>query len=90
MKKVKTLTLTSLMLMSSTVFAATEVTSYKSPYCGCCTEWEEHMKDNGYDVNTEKHEDMAAIKEKLGVDPRLASCHTAVIIHCRIINILTP
>lgn len=79
MKNVKKIAFTSLMLMSSSAFAATEVTSYKSPYCGCCTEWEQHMKDNGYDVTTEKHEDMSAIKKKLGVDPRLTSCHTAVI-----------
>ncbi|MCE7534328.1 DUF411 domain-containing protein [Aliivibrio fischeri] len=79
MKNVKKIAFTSLMLISSSAFAATEVTSYKSPYCGCCTEWEQHMKDNGYDVTTEKHEDMSAIKKKLGVDPRLTSCHTAVI-----------
>lgn len=79
MIKMKKIAFTSMMLLSSSAFAATEITSYKSPYCGCCTEWEQHMKDNGYNVNTEKHEDMSAIKKKLGVDPRLTSCHTAVI-----------
>ena len=37
------------------------------------------MEDNGFNVKIEDHEDMNPIKQKLGVEPRLASCHTAVI-----------
>ncbi|MGR6833498.1 DUF411 domain-containing protein [Aliivibrio wodanis] len=66
-------------LFSTSAFATTEVMTYKSPYCGCCTEWVEHMEDNGFTVKIEDHEDMNPIKQKLGVEPRLASCHTAVI-----------
>lgn len=78
MKNLK-LTLASFILLSSSAFASTEVITYKSPYCGCCTEWIEHMEDNGFNVKIEDHEDMNPIKQKLGVEPRLASCHTAVI-----------
>ncbi|PQJ88655.1 DUF411 domain-containing protein [Aliivibrio sifiae] len=69
----------SFVLFSSSAFASTEVMTYKSPYCGCCSEWVEHMEENGFTVKIEDHEDMNPIKEKLGVEPRLASCHTAVI-----------
>ncbi|WP_375322011.1 DUF411 domain-containing protein [Aliivibrio logei] len=69
----------SFVLFSSSAFASTEVMTYKSPYCGCCSEWVEHMEENGFTVKIENHEDMNPIKEKLGVEPRLASCHTAVI-----------
>jgi len=78
MKNLK-FTFVSFVLFSTSAFASTEVTTYKSPYCGCCTEWVEHMEDNGFTVKIEDHEDMNPIKEKLGVEPPLASCHTAVI-----------
>ncbi|OCH14622.1 DUF411 domain-containing protein [Aliivibrio sp. 1S128] len=69
----------SFVLLSTSAFASTEVVVYKSPYCGCCTEWVEHMEENGFTVKIEDHENMNPIKERLGVDPSLASCHTAVI-----------
>ena len=25
---------------------------YKSPTCGCCEKWADHMRDNGFDVVT--------------------------------------
>ena len=73
------LTFASLLFLTTSAYASTEVKTYKSPYCGCCSEWVEHMEDNGFTVKIEDHEDMNPIKEKLGVEPRLASCHTAVI-----------
>ena len=78
MKNLK-LAFVSFVLFSTSAFASTEVITYKSPYCGCCTEWVEHMEENGFTVKIEDHEDMNPIKQKLGVEPRLASCHTAVI-----------
>ena len=73
------LTFASLLFLTTSAYASTEVMTYKSPYCGCCSEWVEHMEDNGFTVKIEDHEDMNPFKEKLGVEPRLASCHTAVI-----------
>lgn len=70
--------ITSAALFSASAFA-TEVLTYKSPYCGCCTEWVEHMEDAGFTVKVEDHENMNPIKQKLGLTPQLASCHTAVI-----------
>lgn len=58
---------------------ATDMLTYKSPYCGCCKEWVKHMEDAGFNVTVEEHKNMNPIKEKLGIKPELASCHTAVI-----------
>jgi hypothetical protein len=58
---------------------ANDVTVYKSPYCGCCTAWSEHMRDNGFNVTEIKREDMDTIKKEKGVPEQLESCHTALI-----------
>ena len=74
----KIMTLTALAAISGQALA-TDVLNHKSPYCGCCTEWTEHMRDAGFDVTEKLHDDMNPIKQKLGVTPELASCHTAEI-----------
>ncbi len=56
-----------------------QVEVYKSPTCGCCTAWSEHMRDAGFRVHETKREDMTAIKSAYGVPEPLSSCHTAVI-----------
>jgi hypothetical protein len=52
---------------------------YKDPYCDCCTAWAEHLEASGFTVTVEAHNDMAAIKRRLGVPEDLASCHTGVV-----------
>lgn len=49
----------------------------KSPTCGCCTEWVEHLEDNGFEVEVEDTRNVAAAKARLGVPGELSSCHTA-------------
>ncbi|MFC5302642.1 DUF411 domain-containing protein [Azospira restricta] len=56
---------------------ATPVEVYKSPYCGCCTEWVEHLRKNGFAVTTHDVDDVPAARKKLGMPERLGSCHTA-------------
>ena len=58
---------------------APTLTVYKSPTCGCCAMWVEHMEAAGFDVVTEDRTDMAAVKDSLGLPQDLASCHTGVI-----------
>ncbi|UUM31249.1 DUF411 domain-containing protein [Vibrio japonicus] len=72
------LSLASCLLVSAPVFAA-DVLNHKSPYCGCCTEWTKHMQEAGFNVTEELHKDINPIKQKLGITPELASCHTAEI-----------
>lgn len=58
---------------------ATAVTVYKSPYCGCCGGWSDHMRQSGYDVTEKTLEDMDPVKQLFGIPDDLRSCHTAVI-----------
>jgi hypothetical protein len=56
------------------------MTVYKSPTCGCCSGWVEYMQEEGFKVNSIDTNDMDSVKTRLGLtDPRLHSCHTAVI-----------
>lgn len=52
---------------------------HRSASCGCCKKWIEHLEANGFKVIDHVESDMASVKQRLGVAPRLASCHTAVI-----------
>lgn len=54
------------------------ITVYKTPQCGCCRTWVDHLRNNGFDVTTHDVGDIAAVKTKLGVPSDLGSCHTAV------------
>jgi len=56
---------------------ATELVVYKSPSCGCCTEWVKHMQDNGFTVKVHDRNDVSPIKKQAGVPRNLQSCHTA-------------
>ncbi len=66
------------MLIGSAAHAAT-MTVYKSPACGCCAKWVEHVEKHGFTVKTVPTEDMAAVKARLGVPDTLASCHTTTV-----------
>ena len=55
------------------------VTVYKSPTCGCCKKWVSHLEANGFQVKAVDLTDMNVVKERYGVQPRFASCHTAVV-----------
>jgi hypothetical protein len=53
------------------------VTVYKSPTCGCCRAWVDHMQQNGFRVVSIDTSDMAAVKKSFGVREEHGSCHTA-------------
>ena len=59
--------------------AATPVQVYKTPSCGCCTGWVDHLKAAGFAVQVTEVDDTAAVRRRLGVPERLASCHTGVV-----------
>ncbi|MDT8436333.1 MAG: DUF411 domain-containing protein [Gemmatimonadota bacterium] len=54
---------------------------YKTANCGCCGSWAEHMAEAGFDVMVHEvsQEQLTSVKQAKGVDPELASCHTAEI-----------
>ncbi len=52
---------------------------YRDANCGCCEDWIDHLKENGFSVNDHVMDDMVAVKIEQGVPPELSSCHTGVI-----------
>ena len=75
----KNLAALGLLALSTLAQAAQTIDVYRDPNCGCCKEWISHLRANGYTVNDHVEPNMSAVKQKLGVAPRLASCHTGVI-----------
>ncbi len=69
------------LLGSAPVWAqsTTTVNVYKSPTCGCCGKWIEHMQKNGFKVETHEVENIPASRKKLGMPDKLGSCHTSKI-----------
>lgn len=57
--------------------AAPLVLVHKSPTCGCCTKWIEHLRNAGFTVQVDETDELAPIKSRLGVPEQMASCHTA-------------
>lgn len=64
---------------SDVASAPVEVTVYKSPTCGCCSKWVDHLTANGFKVTAHDTSDMLAVRKKLGVPDAMTSCHTAVV-----------
>lgn len=52
---------------------------YRSPTCGCCKAWEDHMRAAGYTVESREMMDVSPVKNDNGVPAPLRSCHTAVV-----------
>ena len=59
--------------------SASTVVVYKSPTCGCCAKWIEHLEESGFDVDVREETDMNSVKAKHGVRPEYSSCHTALV-----------
>ena len=54
-----------------------QITVYRSASCGCCKGWIAHLKDHDFTVKDVVVDDVNPYKEKFGVPPQGASCHTA-------------
>ena len=50
---------------------------HKSPTCGCCGLWVDHMRAAGFAVEVRNTDDLNPIKERVGVPYAKGSCHTA-------------
>lgn len=66
-------------LLPATAMAEAIIHTAKSPTCGCCGAWVEHMAMAGHEMNVEDMEDGAlhALKVALGIPDDMMSCHTA-------------
>lgn len=59
--------------------SAPEVQVFKSPSCGCCGSWIEHMRAAGFAVKVTQVTDTTAARKRLGLPDRFGSCHTATV-----------
>ena len=59
--------------------AGEKVEVWKSPTCGCCEMWVEHLRENGFEVVARDVDDLAMVKRMPGVPAHLQSCHTGKI-----------
>jgi hypothetical protein len=68
--------------LASATFAASgesAITVYKTSNCGCCVEWVEYLRAEGFTVTAVDRADLQKLKRALGVEPARASCHTAIV-----------
>jgi len=61
--------------------ARAKVVLYKTPTCGCCGKWAEHMEKAGFEVEVHNmaNQALTAVKLSHGIESKFWSCHTAVI-----------
>jgi len=57
--------------------AAPQVVVFKSPSCGCCAAWVDHLKANGFVVTVTDVADTSGPRKLASVPAHLGSCHTA-------------
>ena len=72
----------SAVMLPQTVLAnPSKMEVFKSPTCGCCSAWVEHMISAGFDVvmHDVDQKTLRTIKASVGVTQELSSCHTAFI-----------
>ena len=61
----------------ATPAALPRMTVHKTPTCGCCGAWIDHVKKAGFAVDVHDMDDLGPVKERLGVPYAKGSCHTA-------------
>jgi hypothetical protein len=50
---------------------------HKSPTCGCCGLWVDHMREAGFMVEVRDADNLEPVKSRLGIPYGKGSCHTA-------------
>ena len=65
------------LLLAAPLFCAVAVAGeptisvYKSPTCGCCTQWIGHLEDSGFEVNAMDVTDLGRVKSEAGTTGRI-------------------
>jgi hypothetical protein len=62
--------------------AGADMVVYKSPTCGCCDLWVDHVEEHGFTtatVDLVEYDELVAKKREHGIAMDLGSCHTSVI-----------
>ena len=64
--------------ISQKIAAEEKLIVHKTPTCGCCSKCVDHMKVNGFLLETKNHESLLKIKDELKINTKYRSCHTAI------------
>lgn len=51
---------------------------HKSPNCGCCGKWIDHLNEQGLQTKVHNTLELPALKNKYGISAKYRSCHTAI------------
>ncbi len=65
------------MNLNAAPVAAEEVTLYKNPQCGCCENYADYLRENGFTVTVKPTHDLAQISRDAGIPDDFQGCHTA-------------
>jgi hypothetical protein len=65
------------MIVAAQRGSAPVVEVFKTPTCGCCGKWVEHLKAEGFTVRVTDLPDLSGVKKTHGIPGTLQSCHTA-------------
>ena len=74
-------TLTTAAIVSAQRTASPTMEVYKSPTCGCCSKWVDHVQAAGFTAKVTEMDDASldALKTKRGIPRTAQSCHTALV-----------
>lgn len=68
-----------LMILAPAAAVAATIAVHKTPACGCCVAWIEHLRANGFKVTVTDHQDLTPVARRLGVPDILRACHSATV-----------
>ena len=70
------------LVFSGVAFAETPAKSvilYKTPQCGCCENYANYLRQNGFIVTVKPTHDLTLIKRQYSVPKELEGCHTMLV-----------
>ena len=63
---------------AKTMAANRSLEVFKSPTCGCCQKWIDHINASGIRSSSKNIDNMSEVKSKYGILKSQQSCHTSV------------
>lgn len=66
-------------LASGTEAAAEAVTLYKNPQCGCCENYANYLRENGFTVTVVPTHELVTMSRAAGIPDNFQGCHLAYI-----------
>ncbi len=66
-------------ILSVSLLGAADMTVYKTPTCGCCAKWVEHVRAAGIKVKVLEVPSTAPARASAGIKEKYGSCHTGLI-----------